>query len=381
MWLYFNDRYDCTTAIYHGQVIRQGNSFDLYLCFPNKSTNLNLNPICQFALRSISSVTAGIPQTNEYWGSVVTFERVETGEYIGDFKVGEKYICYHIYVPSYQGITENYGNVPFTIHVKKNDTEIIGSKSLYVQKTYGNTDTTTINVSEYNNLVALISQFSTMSKYQLEFDTSKIIDKYGLGLTIYVYQKLAFVSGMFMVNTDLSSEDGFVRIAINDTGNLKIAYDSFIHGIVVENERDTQRNGTDVELRLSVGTYGVELSVSSAVVKEDDVIAVTGMAMMFVEEQGSAIGDSSLVEIHNLNELTATGKYLCNDSTEPTGFPSDLLTYTGGYLYEVINYVSNGIVYVKQTITTTDSQQAIRLASVSDIQSGEVEWHKVAYTS
>lgn len=371
MWLYFNEKYDCTTAIYHGQVIRQGNSFDLYLCFPYKSTNTSLNPICQFVLKGQSSITAGIPQVNEKWGSQVTFERVETGEYIGDFKVGEKYCCYHIYVPAYQGVTENYGNIPFTVHVKKDGAEIIGTKSLYVQKTYGNSNVTTISVSEYNNLIALISQYSTMAKFSLLFN-DLIEDIYGLGITIYVYQRLAFVGGMFTVENDFT-DSGFIEIARNNDISLNIHYGAFIHGIIVEST-DQSRVGTDVELRLDRDGNGVFMSISSAVVKKGDTIAITGMAMAEAVDEDSLIGDTSLLEIHNLNTLDTTGKYICNDSSEPTGFPTNLMTYNSGYLYEVFRYVSNGIVYVRQIITTTNGKQAFRLVAKSDMVSDGSDW-------
>lgn len=165
MYLLFNESGNVTTAIPHGQIVRQGNGFDLFLCFPDDPKFMNLRPSVHYT-NAGTMTTVGV--NDEPWGTYGdAFKRYEPNEAIFGFKEGWKYITYHVSIGPEYGVTERYGQITLLVRIYRGGGEVVYQAPITVNviKTFGSLKTENddlISKSEYDKLVAYVRENTTV---------------------------------------------------------------------------------------------------------------------------------------------------------------------------------------------------------------------------
>lgn len=149
MYLYFNKNGDLTTKIPHGEIVRQGNSIDLYICFPLEfSQNLEEYKINVEFIKPASS----IPFTLEadYIGKK-EFYKLKDSEVTFDLIDGKKY---HTFYLKCSNVTVDSGILRINFSLKKDEEEFfLESTEIFIEKTIGfNKNDTTIDNDEFEYL-------------------------------------------------------------------------------------------------------------------------------------------------------------------------------------------------------------------------------------
>lgn len=166
MYILFNELGNIVTAIPHGQEVRQGNDFDLYICFPYPNPQegrqyLNLEPQAKFEIDG-SFVSAGTKVDGE-WGIPFLFTKADVNEAIYEFKPGHQYVMYHLFVDKESNVTGKYGKLAFNVTKSPEDQsswQYQGNGIINVIRTIGNSEPTTITPSEYDNLLTNIRAYA-----------------------------------------------------------------------------------------------------------------------------------------------------------------------------------------------------------------------------
>lgn len=156
MWIYFNDNGQVITSIPHGETIKQGGSFNVYVAF-NKSYFQNLigkEALLYTSEELINWINANIGATftfedfaDQYpFAELKKFEKIKDNESICMLKDGESYVVFH-----YKGLpneTELYGDFTLVFRlanvtrnsaneVIEHEVYIQGPINIYVEATYG----------------------------------------------------------------------------------------------------------------------------------------------------------------------------------------------------------------------------------------------------
>lgn len=169
MYLYFNNEGKATTKIPHGEIIRQGNNINLYICFPlnffdkNGLAQENFSVGIKFKLPDADkTITAELPM--DFQG-VKKFYKLKDSEITYDLIDGKNYLVYYRNIA---GVTDFYGDANGIVvfnELDENNT-IINSTypeifNFFIEKTvgYGN-KSSNINLNQYKLLQDAISVVS-----------------------------------------------------------------------------------------------------------------------------------------------------------------------------------------------------------------------------
>lgn len=169
MYLYFNNEGKATTKIPHGEIIRQGNNINLYICFPlnffdkNGLVQENFSVGIKFKLPDLDgTITAELPM--DFQG-IKKFYKLKDSEITYDLIDGKNYLVYYRNIT---GVTDFYGNANGIVvfnELDENNT-IINSTypetfNFFIEKTvgYGN-KSSNINLNQYKLLQNAISVVS-----------------------------------------------------------------------------------------------------------------------------------------------------------------------------------------------------------------------------
>ena len=199
MYILFNELGNIVTAIPHGQEVRQGNDFDLYICFPYPNPQeglryLNLEPQAKFEIDG-SFVSAGT-KVDEEWGIVFRFTKADVNEAVYEFKPGHQYVMYHLFVDKGSNVTEKYGKLAFNVTKSPEDQsswQYQGNGMINVIRTIGNSDPTTITPTEYDNLLANIRAYA--GTYTVYWEGNQEFSDIALDDSGYAMLKTTLIKG------------------------------------------------------------------------------------------------------------------------------------------------------------------------------------------
>lgn len=291
MYILFNEDWTVSTVIPHGQVVRQGNGFDIYMCFQKKAKFSNLTPFAYFVINGTEVLKSHSDEEK-----LVLFTKDYINEATFGFKEGESYICYHMWIEN--DVTVNYGLLRANLKiVDRNGVERTSPIVINVQKTFGSADIQ--NVSN-NTLDALLEQMKVNTHIFVYYAESEQPSIFNAGNSIvHVWKKLGFVSGSFkMVGSlsDAEEENGYAVVASFEDAPLAIS-PSTIFGHT--------EDGEDVELR--VFNNGDKLTISvdiDSAIDDGDTVYIAGTYPS--SEPDSEVSYSEIVEV----EDTETGDIL-----------------------------------------------------------------------
>ena len=154
MWIYYNKNGELTTQIPHGEVIRQGSTFNLYIAIDRKYFSNNdiltleevkkiarENYLVEFKILNLTELLILEPE-------ILEFKKIKTSEITYDLKDKQKYIVFH-YVGNYN-LIKNWGNYEAVLKLTNKitgESNVLGNIKIYVEKTYGDSNSSTGNVS------------------------------------------------------------------------------------------------------------------------------------------------------------------------------------------------------------------------------------------
>ena len=285
MYILLNKEGNVITSIPHGQIVRQLNAFDLYVCFPFENKYRNLSPFAEFSINGKFQIAGEID--TEAWGTAFTFQKLDRNEAIFEFKEGQKYYQYHIIVPS--TVTAVYGPVPFVVSVVLDYVTRQARSVVNVAKTIGSDERSSISTDEKDEVMKALMLATNLYTFIGESCTQKAeVDD----LYLYSWKSLGFVRGFVtMKDSELTSEtepmsnisalapyaDNYVLVAcFHDCVDITVPAVMFGHSDA----------GEDVEFKI-VGDGDTEDGVGDAYllmnrmtdVDVDDRIAIVGTFM------------------------------------------------------------------------------------------------------
>lgn len=200
MWVLINENGQVITQIPHGQIVRQGSTFHVYVAFEkNYFRKFIGREIAIYSIERLKTwVNDHIEATFSFDGTFDTypsnsermfFERLTDNENLCSFKDKEWYLVF-----KYNGTpsqSDEYGAFNLNLRLSKierdsnskiisHDVEVIGPMSIYIEKTYGkktNNNTVTreqidelldlINTKAKNNVIHYISDIMFESYHEL----------------------------------------------------------------------------------------------------------------------------------------------------------------------------------------------------------------------
>lgn len=159
MWIYYNKLGELTTKIPHGEVVRQGATFNIYIALdprifeedinsiPGENFNsYNLEALKQWVQQNIQAkiqiLNVGVSTILNDQPTIQQFLKIKTSEITYDLIHGRYYLVYH-YV-GYHTLLTRCGNYTATFELENalNSTKkVLGNITFYAEKTLGNTNT------------------------------------------------------------------------------------------------------------------------------------------------------------------------------------------------------------------------------------------------
>ena len=316
MWLYCNPQGDVLSA-YYDVPVRQGNSFYIYVCFPydelseNKDRYLNMTVSANFTFVGKDPVT----EISVVSGQVRVFPGVsnnvsgmntDTGMLIK----GRKYVVYTVLV-SNPNVIGTYGKISF--YISTSDYGNIGNGFVYIQRTYGNNQLTTITPGEYQSLLDAIKRYSMVVEQYMNAAEGFSIDG---ELSLKSWGGLGFIDGVIVVGTvPEGDDDEFTTVATFDGRPLSVLKQSCtIFGIITSGTSV----GSDVEFRIENINNIVTLGISnSSPVTVGDKITLTA-CIPFDASALKIVGEVEGDE-EDVGEIVVSGIAIDISQTLPAG--------------------------------------------------------------
>lgn len=190
MWVYINDIGQVVTSIPHGQIVRQGSTFEVYVAFnvnyfKNQSNFGKFfgDDFCLYSIERLSNwinsnliSTFSFDNMNDVYiqSQKVYFEKIKENENTCLLKDKKWYLVF-----KYIGTTEaskNYGTFNLNLRLSKpndNIVKVIGPIPIYIEKTYGDIQQN-VNVTreQIDELLDYVKNKSDISfKVDLEFNS------------------------------------------------------------------------------------------------------------------------------------------------------------------------------------------------------------------
>lgn len=223
MWLYFDSNGILKTSLLHGQVVRQGNGFDLYICFPSDLTSFAGRSVkVEFEDENGNAIGEAATVSSEYYENIA-FHKISANEATFAFVDNQLYPCYYAHIPYSLGATNSYGMIYCIITLLSNGSNedfILGRVPISVEKTFGKNSLITITASQYQRLMAAIGSketagpihFSNVESMigQVVSDTNEI--------SLVYYNSIGIIYGTF--TTVMGIESSWTEIARYDTQGL-----------------------------------------------------------------------------------------------------------------------------------------------------------------
>lgn len=302
MYVYFNKQNIITTQIPHGEIIRQGSTFTLSMCFEG------IEDATQYSM-SIAFKRPGDESFGPTWifdPSVrnEVFKKVKTSEITYSFIPGKEYKLYSYNCSTNTGATDRFGNVLAVIKLcsKKalimadeipqtvDDVIMTGVIQFYVEPTYGEGYDSNISVSQFNALLTYLNDSSQSVKsayikkidYNTETYTFSITKQDDSILTVV----LPFAD---KVDTYWQDEDA------NYISSITRGINGQINLFAIENDSG---DSTDI----TVSSNQVEIAAYEEIASSK--IKVTSMGVEIVG--GGKNGDDSYFKTLEVNGNTAT---------------------------------------------------------------------------
>jgi hypothetical protein len=351
MWVYFNAQGDLTTVLLHGQSIRQGNDFDLYICFGPDEADINTSHVnIQCKIPGATSYISNVGTLVNADSPLIFFHKNSATENTGDFVDGNQYACFHYKIQAFEGVTAKFGEVQTVISaVGVDQTEYQGLLKINVERTYGKDDNSElITRSEYNKLVEMIAGTVTLTQQGFTFATAvdasaKDDDGNVSTATLTVWRSFGVVSVHAYLKESYSQ---WTLIASLREKNLIMLSKSVIIG--------SDADGSDAQFKLETSTstvdgntYGtlsiyVLGNVAGKFIDFTAPIALTSqsnsseaiigsLSSIFLPSSGgTATGDITLANGVNIvlkdgEVFTYNGKHI--DIDEPSGSQPNVLAY------------------------------------------------------
>lgn len=159
MWVYYNKLGELTTKIPHGEVVRQGATFNIYIALdprifeedvnsiPGENFNsYNLEVLKQWVQQNVQAkiqiLNVGVSTILNDQPTIQQFLKIKTTEITYDLIHGRYYLVYH-YV-GYHTLLTKSGNYTATFELENtlNSTKrVLGNITFYAEKTLGNMPT------------------------------------------------------------------------------------------------------------------------------------------------------------------------------------------------------------------------------------------------
>lgn len=166
MHIYFNQEGTITTQIPHGQIVRQGNSFDLFIAFSNDKSIYdpeNKALWVSFETPDGSLIDARMVEEKP---TVMQFTKLKPNENTFDFKNGNFYLVYHFNVSKTYGVTEKFGEAKILVRVADAITEeqyYNSNTDFFIERTLGyNTQAPVITQSQYDYIIDLVTRLAKL---------------------------------------------------------------------------------------------------------------------------------------------------------------------------------------------------------------------------
>lgn len=221
MWIYYNKLGELTTKIPHGEVVRQGATFNIYIALdprifeedinsiPGENFNsYNLEALKQWVQQNIQAkiqiLNVGVSTILNDQPTIQQFLKIKTSEITYDLIHGRYYLVYH-YV-GYHTLLTRCGNYTATFELENalNSTKkVLGNITFYAEKTLGNTGSNTV-VNDIIPNVYLDGTEEELRSLQIDGEKFKISNGYNNDLKISeTIASGPFKGGEFRLNKNL----------------------------------------------------------------------------------------------------------------------------------------------------------------------------------
>lgn len=312
MWLYCDPHGNILSA-YYDIPVRQGNTFEMYVCFPDDNSYMNMDVSAVFPHVDGTVIQIAANKNTGYNGDRVKFPGVNNNVSgantdTGLLKKGQYYIVYHIRVNN-AAITANYGKLEFYLETSKNGN--IGGGFIYVQRTYGNNIQTTISPDQFQELLEAIENYAMVTREFMTDSAPWVENVDGKTLSLRSWSGLGFIDGEVRLTGDpfgdddsIDGDSDFYTVATLKNTRSTLKWTATVFGVVMNGDR----KGSDVQFRVSSteadekGLSSVALGMSKdSVVQSGDVIAITGI----IPFNGNALKFDSAES--GVDEITVSG--------------------------------------------------------------------------
>jgi hypothetical protein len=317
LWIYCNPSGNILTTYYANQ-IRQGDSFMMRVCFPYDETTKD--DYTNMVVKAFFTVPGGqIPVCNflSWDGEVKEFPGMgpELRD-VGNLVKGKQYVMYDIFVDGGAGVTSTYGRIPFYLTKASNDeTKNIGTGTLTVQKTYGNSKATCITPTEYSDIIKNIEKHAIVAKQFMSVTDKVTMSDDDNKLVLKSWSGLGFINGIITFNVDIDGgNDEYIEIASVSSTVAKLKYPASVMGTIYKSGNGNE--GNDVQFRLENSDDGgkIVLKVSAvSKISKGDAVAISGC----IPYTGDAL---------RFTEKDSDGDYVNADSVTISGAECDVKT-------------------------------------------------------
>lgn len=377
LYVYFNKQGVLTTQIPHGSgVIRQGDTFDLYICFDEDVDLSNKALYIKFKPPGESEWGTEYDITNCYLGGLTVFKKISPNEITYDLKDGKKYHIFKYKVTISSGITNKFGNlealvtvlnqstVPFSkigpdSYQENDDVYANGLITIFLEKTYGKS-TNSITRDQY---IYLLSEIASLhNKMSADF----------------LNRESAGISG----DVNVTNVDGDLTVESNNyetSGNNKFILNK--NGLKYTN--NFNEDDTDYKVNILANEKnGFEVEVSKTRIGENGMPYIERRVLTLLPNgatiNGVEIADKSYVQREAKSLADSAGQVAYNQAfalITQTNERLDKLLEGADIDFDTFKELSDQIkVFIEEHEEFIEDINALKTKLLTDNESTDINW-------